>query len=339
MDGRAIRPGQITDGCPAGPAGERAFATLVDRHRRELHVHCYRMLGSYTDAEDLVQETFLRAWRGRDGFAGRSSFRTWLYRIATNACLDALEHGSRRVQPVAPGGDPLADLPGLQPYPDHLLDTVAPPSDDPDAVVVSRETVELTFLAAIQHLPPRQRAVLIMRDVLGWTAAEAASLLDVSEATANSLVQRARATLRRHRPGGRHEWSPARASEEERAVLRRYVDAHARADADAIVAMLRSDSRVTMPPEAPCVGRDAAAAFFRALLGAGGPGDWSLVPTRANRRPATANYLRRHGGTAYRALSIDVLHVEDGRLAAVNCFLGDDLFPAFGLPPVLRPGR
>src|SRR5919107_4151785 len=198
------------------PREESAFTALVERHRAELQVHCYRMLGSFEDSEDLVQETFLRAWRGRASFSPRasSSFRAWLYRIATNACLDVLRRRPRRILPpqVAPAADPTvppsppADLAWLQPYPDRLLEPIAPAHDEPGAVVVARETIELAFIAAIQHLPPRQRAVLILRDVLGWSAKETASLLDVTVVSANSALQRGRATLRQLLPERRTEW-------------------------------------------------------------------------------------------------------------------------------------
>ena len=216
---KAMSPAeQLTD-----PRQESEFAALVERHRRELQVHCYRMLGSFEDSEDLVQETFLRAWRKRASFSsgGPSSFRAWLYRIATNACLDVLRSRPRRVLPpqVAPAGDPAAppsppaDLPWLQPYPDRLLEPIAPAEDEPGAVVVARETIELAFLAAIQHLPPRQRAVLILRDVLGWSAKDTASLLDASVASVNSALQRARATLRDRLGERRTEWAPVLGAE------------------------------------------------------------------------------------------------------------------------------
>ena len=221
------------------PHEEAAFAAGLERHRGELQVHCYRMLGSFEDSEDLVQETFLRAWRSRASFGadGRSSLKAWLYRIATNACLDVLRRRPRRVMPpeVAAAADPDApvpppeDLPWLQPYPDRLL---APAEEGPEAVVVARETIELGFLAAIQHLPPRQRAVLILTQVLGWSAKDTASLLAVSVAAVNSALQRSRATLRERLPARRTEWAPsAEPSEEERELLRRYLDAHRRADA------------------------------------------------------------------------------------------------------------
>src|SRR6266536_3302820 len=167
---------------------ETAFARLVRRYERELHVHCYRMLGSFTDAEDLVQETFLRAWRSRDGFSGGAGFRAWLYRIATNACLDEIRRGSRQVRSLSS----LAEVPWLQPYPDRLLDEVAPGEAEPDAAVVARETIELAFLATLQLLPTQQRAALILRDVVGWSAAETARMLETSVAAANSALLRAR---------------------------------------------------------------------------------------------------------------------------------------------------
>jgi RNA polymerase sigma-70 factor, ECF subfamily len=206
---------------------ESAFAVLAESYRRELQVHCYRMLGSFEDAEDMVQETFLRAWRKRSSFEGRSSFRAWLYRIATNACLDALERRPPRVLPpqVAPAADPrvpplpTADVPWLQPYPDRLLEGIAPRDAEPDAVLVSKETIELAFLAAIQQLAPRQRAVLILRDVLGWSAKETAMLLDASVDAVNSALRRARSTLKRHLPARRLEWAAGVGSDPAGAVV------------------------------------------------------------------------------------------------------------------------
>jgi RNA polymerase sigma-70 factor (ECF subfamily) len=182
---------------------DSAFAEQVERHRRELHVHCYRMLASFDEAEDAVQETLLRAWRGRGGFDGSSLLRAWLYRIATNVCLDMLRGSSRRLTTM----QSFAEVPWLQPYPDRLLDEIASSDDEPEAVVVERETIKLAFLAALQVLPPRQRAALILRDVLGWPASETASLLETSVAAANSAVQRARATMQDHLPARRAEWS------------------------------------------------------------------------------------------------------------------------------------
>jgi RNA polymerase sigma-70 factor, ECF subfamily len=322
---------------------ESAFGALVERYRRELQVHCYRMLGSFEDSEDLVQETFLRAWRKRKSFQGRSTFRAWLYGIATNACLDALGRNPHRALPrqAAPATSaavvPPAEIPWLQPYPDRLLEGMAPSDVEPDAAVVAKETIELAFLAAIQHLPPRQRAALILRDVLGWSAAESASLLDASVAAVNSALQRARATLKQHLPERRLEWAAASdPSEEERAVLQRYMDAHERADARALAELLREDARFTMPPQPTwCEGREAImAAFVPHVFGPEAMGHFRLVPTRANRQPAAANYVRRRGDSEYRALALDVLRIENGKVVEITAFV-PELFPAFGLPPTL----
>jgi RNA polymerase sigma-70 factor (ECF subfamily) len=328
------------------PRDESAFAALVERHRGELQVHCYRMLGSFEDSEDLVQETFLRAWRKRASFSfgGSSSPRAWLYRIATNACLDVLRGRPRRVLPpqVAAAGDPAAppspaaDLPWLQPYPDRLLESIASSEDEPGAVVVARETIELAFLAAIQHLPPRQRAVLLLRDVLGWSAKETASLLEGSVASVNSALQRARATLQDHLPKERTEWAPsAGLSEEERELLRRYVAAHERADAGALAALLREDARLTMPPHPTWYeGREA---IVTATEQGFDPefGQLRSVVVGVNRQPAVAHYLRRPGDSEYRPLALDVLRVQEGRVAEITSFVFPGLFPAFGLSPTL----
>jgi RNA polymerase sigma-70 factor (TIGR02960 family) len=308
---------------------EAAFAALVDRHRRELHLHCYRMLGSFEEAEDLVQETFLRAWRRRDSVQGGPGFRAWLYRIATNACLDELRRSRRRV----PSLHSFAEVPWLQPYPDRLLDEIAPSDSQPDAVVVARETIELTFLAVIQLLPPRQRAVLLLRDVLGWPASEAAAALDISVAAANSALQRARATLRRRLPARPSEWTGSEPSEQERALLEGFIDAHERADAAAAAALVREDIRITMPPHPWCY--DGLAAIAPLLeRGLTEPGAWRLLPTRANRQPAAASYLRARGDTEFRAFKLDVLRVQGGAIAEITTF-DARLFPAFGLPPAL----
>ena len=276
------------------------------------------MLGSFEDSEDLVQETFLRAWRSRASFGadGRSSLKAWLYRIATNACLDVLRRRPRRVMPpeVAAAADPDApvpppeDLPWLQPYPDRLL---APAEEGPEAVVVARETIELGFLAAIQHLPPRQRAVLILTQVLGWSAKDTASLLAVSVAAVNSALQRSRATLRERLPARRTEWAPsAEPSEEERELLRRYLDAHRRADVAALAALLREDARLTMPPHA--VWYDGRDAILIACQKGFDPsfGELRTIVAQANLQPAAAHYLRPPGAAEFRPLALDVLTVE-----------------------------
>ena len=329
------------------PLEEPAFAALFERHRGELQVHCYRMLGSLEDAEDLVQESFLRAWRSRESFtpSGRFSFRAWLYRIATNACLDSLRTRSRRVMPpdVAPAADPTvppsapSDRPWLQPYPDRLLEQVTAPEDEPGAVVVARETIELAFIAAIQHLPPRQRAVLILRDVLGWSAKDTASLLETTDISVNSALQRARATLRRRLGERRTEWrTDPEPSAEERELLRRYIEAHERADVDALAALLREDARLTMPPH-PTWFEGRAAILVAAEQGFDPRfGDLRSVPAWANRQPGVAHYLRAPGETQFRALAIDVLRIEDGRIDEITSFVDPELFAAFGLPSVLE---
>jgi RNA polymerase sigma-70 factor (ECF subfamily) len=301
------------------------FSLMTEQYRRELLVHCYRMLGSFVDAEDHVQETMLRAWRGKDAFEGRSSLRAWLYRIATNVCLDTLRRHPERVVPV--GDHAPSEFPWLQPYPDHLLE---PEENQPDAMAVARETIELAFLSAIQLLPPNQRAVLILRDVLGWAAAETAEMLDTSVPSVTSALQRARATMQQHR-----DRQPAPAAKDERALLLRYMDAHDRADTAAVVAMLKEDVRFTMPPQPTLyAGRIAVAEFFAGAFGPDRPGDFRLVPARANRMPAAANYMRVWGDTEFRALSLDVLRFVDGQLAEITTF-EPALFKAFGLPEVL----
>jgi RNA polymerase sigma-70 factor (ECF subfamily) len=313
----------------AAQAGdESAFAGLVERHRRELQVHCYRMLGSFEESEDLVQETFLRAWRRRETFQGRSTFRSWLYRIATNACLDFLDRHQRRPVPRAVEEVAPAEISWLQPYPDRLL--------EPDDLVVDKETIELAFLAAIQHLPPRQRAALILRDVLGWSAKETAVLLETSVDSVKSALKRARSTLRTHLPERRLEWAPSAApTERERELLRRFMEAHERADATALAELLSDDVRMTMPP-LPFwfAGREPVVAFAAHAFGPDSPlygGRWRSVLTGANRQPAVAGYIRLPGDTEYRAQVLNVLRFEAGRIAEVTVFEAH-LFPAFGLP-------
>ncbi len=310
---------------------EPALAELTRRHRRELHVHCYRMLASFEDAEDAVQETFLRAWRGREGFDGGPLVRAWLYKIATNGCLALRGARRRRAGPARS----FAELPWLQPYPDRLLDEVAPASERPDEVAVARETIELAFLAALQVLPPRQRAALIARDVLGWPAAEVAGLLGLSVAAANSALQRARAGLREHLPPRRDQW-PARVPDAaERELLDAFIDAHERCDADAALAITARTIRITMPPNPfRFDGIDQFGPLLERAFGPGRDGDWRLLPAWANRMPAAASYLLRPGDTAYRAFKLDVLRIGDGRIAEITTF-NAGLFPAFGLPDVL----
>ena len=228
-----------------------------------------------------------------------------------------------------------AEVPWLQPYPDRLLDEVAPSDEQPDAIVVERETIALAFLAALQVLPPRQRAALIIRDVLGWPASEAASLLETSVAAANSALQRARATMQEHLPARRATWSAGAPSAEERGLLARFIDAHERCDAAAAVAIASEDIRISMPPDMLVFdGLAAITPLLERAFGEDRDGDWRLVPTQANRMPTAASYLRRPGDSEFRAFKFDVLRIEDGAIAEITTF-GAGLFPAFGLPPTL----
>jgi RNA polymerase sigma-70 factor, ECF subfamily len=317
---------------------ESAFAALVEPHRRELRVHCYRMLGSLDESEDLVQDTFLRAWKGIGRFAGRSTVRAWLYRIATNACLDALDGRARRVLPHqvnTRSSD--GEIAWLQPFPDRLWEPAAPSEAEPEGAAVSRETIELAFLVAIQQLPPRQRAALILRDVLGFSALQTAEFLEGSVASVNSALQRARATMRHHLPERRLDWaSPAESTEQERAVLRRYVDAVERADLAAMAELLAEDVRATMPPYlAWFADRDGVLAALAASWDPSSPdfvGRFRIVPTRANGQPAAAAYVRLADDEEYRAFAISVLRVDGGRIAEMTAFHDTRLFQAFGLP-------
>ena len=328
-----LEVGTVDHGLIAAAIGgqESAFATLTERHRRELHVHCYRMLASFDEAEDAVQETFLHAWRGREGFEGGSLFRAWLYRIATNVCLDMRRRRSRHLTSLGS----FAEVPWMQPYPDALLDEVAASDDAPDAVIVERETIELAFLAAMQVLPPRQRAALIVRDVLGWSAIETASLLETSVAAANSALQRARSTMREHLPARRAEWVAGKPSAEERELLDRFIDAHERCDAAAALAIASQEIRISMPPDQMVYdGLAAIRPLLERAFGEERDGEWRLVPTWANRMPTAASYLRRPGDSQFRAFKFDVLRIEHGAIAEITTF-GAGLFPQFGLPPVL----
>jgi RNA polymerase sigma-70 factor (ECF subfamily) len=318
-------------------AGDReAFGRLSERHFRELHVHCYRMVGSFDEAEDLVQEALLRAWRHRATFAGRSTVRAWLYRIATNVCIEALRKRPRRPAPTATdGAPPCSRFPWLQPYPDELLDAVAADDARPDARAVERESVELAFLAAIQLLPAKQRAVLILRDVLEFSAGQTAEVLDDSVPAVNSALQRARVTLRRHQEATDDGPAGRATTLEEHVLLRLMMDAQERADAGAIVDLLRADVRMTLLPDGLCWdGRDEVAPQFHARLRT--PGAFRCVPIAANRQPAFAVYLRDDDAddAVHRATAIVLLEVVDGRLRNIATFLSAELFARFGLPPV-----
>ena len=317
------------------------FSALFDRHRRALQAHCYRMVGSFEDAEDLVQETFARAWRARERFRreGRWSFRAWLYRIATNACLDHLARRPPRLLPadVARATEPEADLPPvasdvpwLDPYPDRML--------DPHEAAVARETMEIAFVAAIQHLPPRQRAALILRDAAGFSARETAELLGTSVPAANSALQRARERLRDRLPSRRVEWALSDdPTAEAREVARRYIEALERRDFAALAELVRADARFSFPPRA--VWYDGLDAFRRASDKHAAPGEHLLVPAAANLQPAVAVYLRAPDERRYRPLALAVLRLEDGRVVEVIHWDRPELFEAFGLPMSFPPSH
>ncbi|WP_017586515.1 RNA polymerase subunit sigma-70 [Nocardiopsis ganjiahuensis] len=308
-----------------GEVDEPAFSGLAERHRRELHVHCYRMLASFEDAEDTVQETFMRAWRRRETFEGRSTFRAWLYRIATNACLDLL--AKRRPEP-ATGGEVL----WLQPYPDRLLDELpAGDAEEPEAVAVARETIELAYLVAVQPLAPRPRAVLILRDVLGWPAKDVAELLGDSVNSVNSALQRARAGMREHLPSERQDWTGGEEDTRTRELVRRYTDASVSTDVTALASMLRDDVRFSMPPTPGLhVGRDTVVNYLAESSFEGMKG-LRAVQTTVNRQPALAFYLWQQQEGAYLPLTIDVLRVTGGAITEILTF-HDDRFPRLGLP-------
>jgi RNA polymerase sigma-70 factor (ECF subfamily) len=299
---------------------ERAFRRLVEPYRPALEVHCYRMLGSPHDAEDLVQETLLRAWRGLERFERRASVKTWLYRIATNACLDELERRPRQPEPV-------------QPFPDDRLQEAASPVFDPAARYALREGMELALLTAIQQLPGRQRAVLILRDVLGWTGPEVAELLDSTVAAVNSALQRARATIDGELPAP----APAPAAPTERELLRRYVDAWERVDIDGLVALLREDAVLRMPPQPAVHGPAAIGRFFREVAAGGDIGRIRVTPTRANGRPALAMHERTDDGTLV-PHGIMVLEIAGEAIAGLDAFIDPALLDVFGLRAVSRSG-
>ncbi len=328
----------------AALAGDpEAFRQLTDPYTRELHLHCYRMLGSIHDAEDAMQETLLRAWRHLATYEGRSSFRAWLYRIATNVCL---RQGPRRrtdpaslpralAEAVARGAEPAISL---SPYPDAWLDRLAAPSGDPAADYDLRESVQLAFLAAVQLLPPRQRAALILRDVLGWSASEAADALEATTASVNSALSRARATLAQQRAAGRLQTGRSVPTDEvARSLVRRYVEAWQAVDIDALTGLLTSDVVMTMPPlPVRYSGREAVTAFLTTVPVDGDRDRFRFIPTRANRQPALAAYRRDPDGQTYRAWGMFVLSVDDDAVAAITAFVDPTLAPVFGLPAELE---
>jgi len=315
---------------------EQAFRELTDPYRRELQVHCYRMLGSLTDAEDMLQETLLAAWRGLGGFQERASVRSWLYRIATNQCLNARRAASRRIpaEPVPPFRPPeptrRGEITWLQPYPDTLLDGIRDTAPGPEARYQAGEAIELAFIAGMQRLPPRQAATLLLRDVLGFAAAEVASMLNTSQTAVKGTLQRARATLGQH-----HDQTPARrpGSAQEQALARRFADAYIAADIDGVVALLTDDAWLSMPP-APheYLGTDAIRSFLQASFGYRGERRVYLMPTRANTQPALASYLSRTDRAAASPAGLFVLAMAGPRIRGITRFHCDELYPRFGLP-------
>jgi len=321
-----------------------AFRELTDPHRHELQLHCYRILGSVQDAEDMLQETLLAAWRGLDGFEERASMRSWLYKIATNRCLNALRDSGRRPKTAAGSvflspppeptrrGEPL----WLQPYPDALLEDLPDAAPGPEARYESREAVALAFVAGLQRLPPRQRAVLVLRDVLGYPAAEAAQMLETSEVSVNSALQRARATLGGQLPLPRRDGAPAPRSQREREIVGRFVDAFEAADIERLVSVLTDDAWMTMPPEPLEYQGHAAIAEFYVTRTWWGTRPIKLVPTRANGQPAFGYYLKDAHAPIAHANGLFVLTLAGDKVCAITRFGDNSLFPQFGLPRTLE---
>jgi len=322
---------------------DRAFGELTDPYRSELQLHCYRILGSVQDAEDVLQETMLAAWRGLGQYEGRASLRTWLYRIATNRCLNALRATGRRPRtpPESPSfltaeptrrGEPL----WLEPYPDVLLEGLQDVSAGPEARYEAKEAVALAFVTAMQHLPPRQRAVLVLRDVLGFRSSEVADMLDSSEASVNSALQRARATTADRLPRPDRERAPRPRSARERDIASRFAIAFADNDIDGVVALLTDDAWLTMPPVTlEFQGPAAIAGFLRDIAGWRGPPRYRLVPTRANGQPAFGCYLQDAQAPVFRAHGMIVLTLEGNRISAVTRFVDNSNMARFGMPQTL----
>lgn len=334
-EGRALRA--------ANRGGDHhAFERLTEPYRRELLVHCYRVLGSLEDAEDALQETWLRAWRRLGTFEERAPFRAWLYKIATNSALDA--RSSRRTRslpwmarpnadPGAPLSPPVMESIWIGPIPDAMLRDASP---SPDALYESRESVSLAFLAVLQMLPPRQRAALVLRDVLGWSVPDVAGMLEMTVAAVNSALQRARATMQTHPAAGPHERRKPDSDDRIASLLSRYVRAWEAADSPALVALLREDAAFAMPPMPQWFrGRADIAAFLSSVLFVGdAPGRFRFLPTRANGSPAFAVYRRDDTGV-FSPNALQVLTIVGDEIAAIDSFLSPDprLLARFGLPP------
>lgn len=325
---------------------EDAFRELTDPYRRELQLHCYRIVGSVQDAEDLLQETLLAAWRGLERFEGRASLRSWLYRIATNRSLNLLRDQGRRpremppppeMPPEPPEPTRRADPIWLEPYPDALLEGVADVSAGPEARYETREAVTLAFVAALQHLPPVQRAVLVLRDALGFRAAEVAEMLDSSEASVNSALHRGRSALESRLPVLGREQAPLPSSARERELVGRFADAFESGDVDGVVALLSTDAWLTMPPEPlEYQGRAAIAEFLSTVPAGGALERFQLVPTHANTQPAFGCYLKDPQVPIARAYGLMVLTLEGDQICAITGFPDSSVFPHFGLPRTLR---
>jgi RNA polymerase sigma-70 factor (ECF subfamily) len=335
-----IEPSTLDD---ARRGDDRAFARLIEPFRRELLAHCYRLSGSLQDADDLLQEGLLRAWRGLGSFEGRSSLRTWLFKVTTSACLDALEKRPRRVLPedVGPaavpgtGPSPAAGEPAwVEPWPDTAGEEDLRAS--PEARYALRESVTLAFLVALQLLPAKQRAVLLLHDVVGWKASECGELLDLSVAAVNSALQRARETIDRRAPTLR-EASRAAKDEKTAALLARYVAAWETADVDALVSLLREDATLSMPPLPQWLrgSKEIGVSLAEMVLVPGSAGAFRLAATRANGLPAFAAYRRDDATGEYRPFALHVVEVVDGRISSIVAFLDPAFHRAFGLPPVL----
>jgi RNA polymerase sigma-70 factor (TIGR02960 family) len=319
---------------------EQAFRELTDPYRRELQLHIYRIVSSTQDAEDLVQETLLAAWRGLGGFEGRASVRAWLYRIATNRSLDALRANRRRSedQPMTQMPEPTrwTEPVWLQPYPDVLLEGIADDAPGPDARYEAKEAIGLAFMVGLQHLAPQQRAVLVLRDVLGYRAAEVGVMLDTSETSVNSLLRRARAAFESRLPATGRERAPLPNSKLEREIVGRFAESVENGDVDAMVALLTDDAWLTMPPLPHAYqGRDTIRAFLRGGEQRRGT-PLRIVATRANRQPAFGAYLPAPDTGIARAYALFVLTLEGCHIAAITWFADSGVFGQFGLPRTLR---
>ncbi len=322
---------------------DQAFGELTGPYRGELQLHCYRILGSVQDAEDVLQETLLAAWRGLGQYEGRASLRTWLYRIATNRCLNALRASGRRPRTEAPEpsfltaeptrrGEPL----WLEPYPDVLLAGLPDAGAGPEARYEAKEAIGLAFVTAVQHLPPRQRAVLVLRDVLGFRSSEVADMLGSSEASVNSALQRARATMASRLPGPDRERAPLPRSARERDVATRFATAFAANDIDSVVALLTDDAWFTMPPVTlEYQGPEAIAGFLRDVNTWRGPRRYRLIPTRANGQPAFGFYLQEGQSPVFCAHGLIVLTLEGDQISAITRFVDNSNLARFGLSQML----